>query len=452
MKKTLAFITFTLLVNLVGAARAMPPVGVGWGASQDAGAQKKGPQWKSNDEYNAFQAVAKETDPNKRISLAEAFLQKFADTDFKDLAYLQEVGAYQQLGDAAKMYQASRKAVGANPDNFDALYWACVSFPYTFKLTDANSSQELSQAESDGRHGLEVAQKAQKPTPNVSDEQWALVIKTYRATFNGLVGFVALQRKDYAAAITSFKAASEDTPNDFYTFYRLGLGYWYSSPPDYDNAAWYMARSASLARAAKNQFEADVMKDLKQLYEGYHGSDAGLEDIISQAAGSPNPPAGFKVTPAERHKPTGNQAIDYFYGLEDTLKAGGDQAKQAWEQAKGQSYGYAGKVVSAAKGTDPDTTLVGIAMTDESKAKDAADIVLKDKQADAKYLAKGDLLRSFTGNISEYTMTPGFSLTLEGTIDDDSLAAAKEKRAKEKAKARPKPKAHTTAHPSQSSG
>jgi hypothetical protein len=79
---------------------------------------------------------------------------------------------------------------------------------------------------------------------------------------------------------------------------------------------------------------------------------------------------------------------------------------------------------------------VGIAITEESKASDTADIVLRDKQADAKYLAKGDLIASFKGTIAEYNMTPNFSLTLEGTIDDDSLAAAKEE-----AKTRAKPKA-----------
>lgn len=452
MKKNLVLISFTLLAGLIsGAAHARPVRGLreisllpqthAWAASpQAAAASEKKPAWKTTEEYNAFQAAFNEKDPHKKISLAEAFLTKYSDTDFKDLAYLQEVAGYQQLGDVAKMYQASRKAIEASPDSVEPIYWACVSFPYAFKATDPNSVQELSQAETDARHGLEVLQKAQKPA-NLSDEQFAQQIKGSRALFNNTVGFVALQKKDYASAITAFKVASEDTPNDFTTFYRLGLAYWYSTPPDYASAAWYMSRSASLARTAKNPFEAIVMKDLNQLYVGYHGSDGGLEDIITQAASSPNPPDGFKISPAPKHTPTGNAAIDAFYNMEDSLKVGGDQEKQAWAQVKGQPFAMPGTVNSSQKGTDPDTYLVQIAITDESKAKDGYDIVLKDKQPDAKYLSKGDPV-AFQGTLAEYTMTPTFSLTLDGTIDDKFLEAAKDKA---ETKTKPKPRPRSTA-------
>ena len=102
-------------------------------------------------------------------------------------------------------------------------------------------------AESDAKHGLEVLQKLQKPA-EVSDEQFNQAVKGLRAVFNGTVGFVALQRKDYAAAITSYKAASEDNPSDWYVFYRMGLAYLYSNPHDYDHGIWYIARALDLAQ------------------------------------------------------------------------------------------------------------------------------------------------------------------------------------------------------------
>ena len=450
MKKNLVLINSTLLVGLLsGAALARPgrglpktlllPLEHAWAAPMQAAGDKK-PAWKTTEEYNAYQAAFNEKDPHKKISLAEAFLAKYPDTDFKDLAYLQDVAGYQQLGDVAKMYQASRKAIEANPDNVEPIYWACVSFPYAFKATDPNSAQELSQAETDARHGLELLQKAQKPA-SISDEQFAQQIKGSRALFNNTIGFVALQRKDYAAAITAFKVASEDTPNDFTTFYRLGLSYWLSSPPDYGDAAWYMGRAASLARAAKNPFEAVVMKDLKRLYVGYHGSEAGLEDIITQTAVSADPPTGFKITPAEKRKPTGNQLEDAYYSYEDALKAGGDIAKQQWDGLKGQQYGGPGVVVSVQKGTDPDTLIVRIAITAESKSKDGVyDIALNDKQPDAKYLSKGDPV-AFQGTFTDFALTPSFSLTLDGTIDEKYLEAAKDK-----AESKTKPKTRTTTH------
>ena len=105
MKKTTALWTLTMLVCLsTGAAAA----GVTNRSGRSAGlslvnrmqapaqAAPAGPQWKSREEYDAFNAMATEKDPNKKISLAEAFLQKYANSDFKDQAYLVEMQTYQQ--------------------------------------------------------------------------------------------------------------------------------------------------------------------------------------------------------------------------------------------------------------------------------------------------------------------------------------------------------------------
>jgi tetratricopeptide (TPR) repeat protein len=452
MKTTIALCILTLLVGISAGAAA------GQVASRSAGCvglvpathmqappqAAKQPQWKSREEYDAFNAMATEKDPNKKISLAEAFLQKFANSDFKAGAYVTEMQAYFQLGKSDQAIEAGKKVLETDPDNLPALRLMSFTFPFLYKPDEADATSKLSRADSDAHHGLEVLQKLQKPA-GATDEQFQQGVKEFRSVFNSCVGFVALQRKDYASAITSFKAAIEDNPSDIYTFYRLGLAYLYSAPPDYDNGIWNLARSVDLAKAANAPNAEAIQKYFEQAYTNRHGSDAGQQDVLEQAKTSVTPPDGFKVTPAERHKPTGNQAIDYFYGLEDTMKAGGDQATRIWQQTKGQPFGYGGKVVSVEKGSEPDTTLVGIAITDPSKASDTADILLRDKQPDAKYLAKGDLVASFKGTIAEYNMTPSFTLTLDGTIDDESLAAAKEE-SKTRAKPKPKPPVHRPTH------
>jgi len=446
MKITTVLSILTLMVSISGGAAASEVAGRSAGSAgltpvshlQAPPQAAKQPQWKSRDEYDAFNAMTTEKDLNKKISLAEAFLQKFSNSDFKSGAYLTEMQTYFQLGKSDQAIEAGKKVLEIDPDNLDALAFLSYVFPFVFKADDPDATSKLSRADSDAHHGLDVLQKLQKPA-NVTDEQFNQYVKPKRAVFNGAIGFAALQRKDYANAVTALKAAVDDNPTDVYTFYRLGLAYMYSAPPDYDHAVWYTARAVALAQAAKNPASDEIGKFLKRAYVNYHGNDQGLADITMQAASAVNPPDGFKVAPAERHKPTGNQAIDYFYSLEDTMKAGGDKAKQIWEQTKGQSFGYGGKVVSADKGPEAGTTLVGISITDSSKAADTADIILRNTQADAKYLAKGDVVASFKGTIAEYNLTPSFSLTLDGTIDDDSLAAAKEEA---KTRTKPKPPVH----------
>ena len=435
MRKSTALWSFTLLVSLVvwtpATQAATKPQHVlrgafayQWNAPPQAAQAKN---WKSRDEYDAFNAMATEKDANKKISLAEAFLQKYSNSDFKDLVYVQEMQTYQQLSQTEndpnkklslsdKALDAGHKALEANPENIEALRFLSFVFPFVYKADDPEAPAKLSRAESDAKHGLEVLQKLQKPA-GVSDEQFNQAVKGLRAIFNGSVGFVALQRKDYAAAITSYKAASEDNPSDWYVFYRMGLAYLYSNPHDYDHGIWYIARALALAQAAKDPNAGEFDNYLKKTYVGYHGNDQGLQDIVTQAASSVNPPDGFKVAAMEAPKHTGNPLVDGFNDMTYPLKFGGETAQKAWDVLKGQALGLGGVVDSVEKGSEAGTYLVRIGILDQSKATPGVyDIELKDsKQPNVKNLVRGDAV-TFKGTADSYTATPNVVLTVVGEI------------------------------------
>jgi tetratricopeptide (TPR) repeat protein len=447
MKKTTVLLTLTVLASLALPGRFESPRTVrgtflqfgsalACAASPEAPQEAaKTPQWKSRDEYDAFQAMASEKDLHKKISLGEAFLQKYTDSDFKDLAYVTIMGACQQLGDTAKAADAARKALEANPDNLQALSYLSFVFPFVFKSDDPDSVSKLSRAENDARHGLDLLQTLKKPE-NVTDEQFNQYVKSQRAVFNGLIGFVALQRKDYAAAISSLKADVEDNPSDVYGFYRLGVAYISSEPRDYDNGVWNLARSAALAKASNNPAQAEIQKYMKQVYVSYHGNDEGLDDIVAQAAASPTAPEGFKVEPMKIPEKTGNPNIDSFNQLATPLKLGGERAQKVWDSLKGQQLGLGGFVDSVEKGKDPDTYLVRIDILTQSRQADGVyDIELVDStQPNVKNLIKGDGVR-FQGKIVSYTATPNFVLTIDGTINSEDIPTTQRREAP-----KPKPK------------
>lgn len=413
-----------------------------WNAGSPA-PQAKQPQWSGGrEEYDAHEAMKAEKDPNKKIALADAYLAKYPKTDFKADAYVAKMTAYFQLSQPDKAVEAARGALQADPDNLDALVLLGYVFPFTFKGDDPEAMTKLSRADSDARHGLEVLQKLQKPA-NVTDEQFNQFVKPKRAIFNDCVGFVALQRKDYASAIAPFKAAAEDNPSDVYASYWLGLAYLYSSPSDYDHGIWYIARGVSLANASKNPAGADFEKFLKRAYVNYHGNEQGLSDILTQVAASPNPPDGFKVAPMETPKKTGDPNIDAFNDMTFPLKLGGEKAQKTWDALKGQALELGGAVDSVEKGTEPGSYLVRIDILEASKAGEGAyDVELKDSaQPNVKNLVKGDLLR-FKGTIDSYTASPSLVLTIVGEVITDlpEKAPTKEK-AKTKAKAKTTKKA-----------
>jgi tetratricopeptide (TPR) repeat protein len=304
------------------------------------------PAWKSRAEYDAFNAMATEQDLTKKVSLAEAFLQRYENSDFRDRAYVVEMQAYQQLKQTDKAIEAAHKALEVKPDNLDALRYSSFVFPFAYKADDSEAAAKLSRAESDAKHGFEVLQKIQKPE-GVSDEQFNRAIKGLRAIFNGTIGFVALQRKDYTAAITSYKAASEDNPSDWYIFYRMGLAYLFSNPHDYDNGIPCIARALALARAARDPNAAQFESYLKQVYTGHHGSEQGLEEVVKQAAESVGTPVDFAgasapgAAPSERVPSTNS---DYGTGsaaaeAQKAQAANAQASQQAEERAQEQKQG-----------------------------------------------------------------------------------------------------------------
>jgi len=426
MRKTIAFWSFTLLASLlvlaaVGQATVRLPNVEGriFARQLDAPPQAaKAPSWKSRDEYDAYMAMANEKDPNKRIQLAEAFLTKYANSDFKEGAYIVEMQTYQQQQQMDKALDAAHKALQANPDSLDALKLLSFVFPFTYKGDAPDHDAKLSEAEANAKHGLEVVQKLQKPA-NVPEDQFNQAVKGLRDIFNGTVGFVDLQRKDYAGAITADKAAADDNPSDEYVFYRMGLAYLYSNPHDYDNGIWYLARAEELAKAAKDTNATEFESYLKKTYVGYHGNDQGLQDIETQAASSPNPPSGFKVAAMEAPKKTGNPLVDQFNDMTYPLKFGGETAQKQWDALKGQPLEFGGSVYSIEKGTDPGTYSVRIDILDQSKATPGVyDIELKDsKQPNVKNLQPGDLIR-FKGTMDSYTATPNLMVTVVGEVTD----------------------------------
>ena len=409
-------------------------------APQEAAAQPK-QNWKSRDEYDAFAAFTKETDPSKQLALIEAFLQKFSNSDFKDRAEIVEMNDYAKLNEVNKAIAAARAALKADPDSNDVGYdleavsYLSFTFPYTYDPKASDAQDRLSAGLSDGQEGLALLQKFPKPA-NVTDEQFQAYVKPKRAIFNTAIGFANLQKKDYSAAITALKAAAQDDAGNNLIFSLMGQSYLYSSPPDFNSAVWYLARSVALAQAAKSTNVDQLQKFYDQVYTSRHGSDAGEKDIITQAATAVDPPSGFSVAPPPKHEPTGDPNQDGFYKIEDALVVGGDTAQQNWTQFKGQPLGLGGQVDSVEKGTDADTYVVNIDITPDSKNKDGVyDIQLQDSQADCNYLQKGDLVR-FQGTLASYVVTPSFSLTLsDAKINADDLAAAK-------AKAKDKPKPH----------
>lgn len=385
-----------------------------------------GPQWKSRDEYDAFQVFVKEADANSKIAKIDAFLEKYKDTDFKEGALLTKIQAYVGLKDTSGVTKTAREILEINPHQLHALYLLSAYFQYTFQPDGPDADSSLSQAQKDAETGLDVLKQMQKP-PNMSDSQFAEFSKTRRLSFNNTIGFSALQQKDYVKAINYLKAVSSQTPNDALAVYRIGIAYFNSAPIDYNNSVWYLARALSLAGAGAGSLnENEIRKFLTNVYVNRYKSEAGLSEIITQAATSANPPEGFSVPSAPEPPETATPSEKVFLTLAHPLRGGGATAQRRWDNTKGTRIPMAGKVDSLKKGSGARTFDVRIDLiaNSESSKDGIYDIVLHvSGQGKVGNLSKGDIVR-FEGDLDSYEVLPNFFFTMANAkINNEDLPA-----------------------------
>ena len=140
MKMTRALWVATLLVGLPAQfVVAGPTTNGGTGQARHwprqlfvAAAQNHSSAWaspqgkqhvaRSHEEFEAYQALRNEADPQTKLAKSQAFLQKYPESEIHDLVYLQMLAAYHQLGDTAKAIEAGRQAVQANPNSTVGFY------------------------------------------------------------------------------------------------------------------------------------------------------------------------------------------------------------------------------------------------------------------------------------------------------------------------------------------
>jgi tetratricopeptide (TPR) repeat protein len=180
-----------------------------------------GPKVKSKAEADAVQAMLQSQSggPDAMIKAADDLLTKFADTDFKELAYTFEAKAYQQKGDYAKAEILDEDILKINPKNFDAsLQLGELMVNHTGE-NDLDKEEKLTKAVNLLNQTIDNVKAAPKPNPNVSDAQWEGYKKGTIGEAQADLGRAAMLRKKYDDAITSYKAANETEPQPAYQAY-----------------------------------------------------------------------------------------------------------------------------------------------------------------------------------------------------------------------------------------
>ncbi|MGA7091883.1 MAG: hypothetical protein WBX12_14475, partial [Candidatus Acidiferrales bacterium] len=316
-------------------------------------------------EYNAFQAAHSEKDAAARIKLLDDFVSKFPNSTLMPYVYQLYYPTYKELKDYHHAIEYADKviALGDKVDagvRLQAVLIRCQIFPLAFNPKAADAHDQLVKERDAGLLGARLLESYPKPA-NVTDDQFAQQKKPGLATFYSSVGFADLQLKDYAAAITAFKSALVNNPNDSVSWYRLGISYLSLAPaataatspavasapnganPSSTPAAlptaddeqklegfWALARALNL----KIPGDAQVKDYLKKQILAYEQpgcdslADAQLNELLTVAGTSGDRPATFTIPSAAYLKAI--SAASNILTVVSDLQAGGDKAKNTW--------------------------------------------------------------------------------------------------------------------------
>src|SRR5262249_57020327 len=102
------------------------------------------------------------------------------------------------------------------------------------------------------------------------------------AIFNGALGFVTLQAKDYASARRYYQLAFASDPNNLQDVYQLAIADLQSDPIEIDGL-WYIAKAVALTKD-NEAAQQRIGEYGKARYKKYHGSADSCQELLPAPA------------------------------------------------------------------------------------------------------------------------------------------------------------------------
>lgn len=287
-------------------------------------------------EYNAFEAANSEKDPQARLKLLDAFVAKYPNSTlmkYVDTLYFQ---TYSQLKDYAKVIESADKLVAMGDQvevgtRLQALQGRIQAFQASFKPSDPNAQDEATKERDAALQGAHLLESFPQPSGfKGSPADWENQKKPALAFFYAAAGFADLQLKDNAGAIQAFKNALTNKPDDPVSEYRLGLAYLQSTPPQYLDGFWSLARAIDLKVPDSDKIKDYLQKQILVYEQPGCDSQASdqLNELLQLAQNAPDRPATWTIPDAASLKQI-LQSSNILSVITD-LGSGGDKAKQTW--------------------------------------------------------------------------------------------------------------------------
>lgn len=178
----------------------------------------------SKEESKAYKAFhnTPATDADKKIQLAEDFIDKYPGSRYRSEAVGWLASAYLTKGQLDKLAAEGDKEMALNPPNPASLAMIGSNLSRAVTPSTPNAQQHLDQAEQFCKKSLEMLVTAQKPN-DVSDEKFTQAKDQASSVAYSGLGTIAFRRAKYTDAITNLDQSIKlGGSNDPVNYYLLG--------------------------------------------------------------------------------------------------------------------------------------------------------------------------------------------------------------------------------------
>jgi tetratricopeptide (TPR) repeat protein len=179
----------------------------------------------SPEEENAFKAVQQAPDPNKKIQLAEEFVQKYPQSRYRPTMYQALVSGYFATQQVPKLLDAGEKEIEINPNDAPVLAVMAQTLARTYNPKLPDAAKQLDKAELYSKRAIEIVPTLTKPD-GMTDETFSNAKNDTLVMAHGGLGLVFVRRGKFSEAIPeleqSVKADTHPEP-DPVNYYLLAV-------------------------------------------------------------------------------------------------------------------------------------------------------------------------------------------------------------------------------------
>lgn len=392
------------------------------------------PQTENPAEGKSYAAAIETRDPTKRAQALEIFIAWYPNSVLRVPAHEQLMAAWQAANSPGKAEAVAAKLLQTDPDNLRAL----ANRVYVGRTRAvAGDASALPPAVAAAERGLAILAKWRKQE-GADETGYERLKLQYTAVFNGLLGYAALQDKDYDKARRLLFDAVIVDPGNLQDVYQLAVAQLEGKPMD-ALGFWYGARAVAISRVAKNEQAASgIEKYVRSRYQHYHGSEDGFDAILTRAASERLAPDKFArsisrvMTPDEKaiQLVSDNDPGALSYGdwelvlsQREASAANKAAADKVWKAISDKQRGGEARLKIPLKVLKATPERIEGAITDDNQAKGITDLEVKFTRPLSPMAVEGTMI-SVIGTLSDYRPKP-FAFVMTGAeLAPESLPVA----------------------------